>query len=374
MIGIQYISACKDISGYAQASRNHIVALSQQDQIDLTLKIVSFENEKVKHEQYENLLSNLCNKSIDYKINIVFLTPENFPLYYQKDKYNIGCTCWETDKLPEGWTNLCNNMDEIWVPSQYNVEVFRNSGVIKPVTKIPYVIDIPDLTTIEKIPFSLDKNTYVFYFIGQWIERKGIISMLKAYLSEFNSEDNVLLAIKTYVSNTGNIKNKLDKVKDDINLVKRSLNLSYNPPIFLCTKFLSNTELLSFHASGDCLVHSAHGEGWGLTCTEAMSIGNPVITTNYSGMLEFCNNKNSYLIDNYIVPVYGMPFAQYNAKMNWSEPRVDHLKKLMRYVYENQEKAFQVGNIAKAEVVEKFNTQIIGKIMKDRLEVISSNL
>jgi glycosyltransferase involved in cell wall biosynthesis len=44
-------------------------------------------------------------------------------------------------------------------------------------------------------------------------------------------------------------------------------------------------------------VFPSRAEGWNLEALEMMSVGRPVIITNYSAHTEFCNNKNSSLID-----------------------------------------------------------------------------
>jgi hypothetical protein len=35
----------------------------------------------------------------------------------------------EADRLPMDWVRACNQMDELWVPSRFNAEVFASSGV-----------------------------------------------------------------------------------------------------------------------------------------------------------------------------------------------------------------------------------------------------
>ena len=38
-------------------------------------------------------------------------------------------TMFETDSIPAGWTEKCNQMDEVWVPSAFNFETFLRAGV-----------------------------------------------------------------------------------------------------------------------------------------------------------------------------------------------------------------------------------------------------
>ena len=50
---------------------------------------------------------------------------------------------YETDRVPEGWVDKINKMDEIWVPTQFHVETFANSGVDKgKLVVIPESVDV----------------------------------------------------------------------------------------------------------------------------------------------------------------------------------------------------------------------------------------
>lgn len=47
----------------------------------------------------------------------------------------------------------------------------------------------------------------------------------------------------------------------------------------------------------DVGIWPSRSEGWGLPILEYMSLGKPVITTNYSAMTEYCNPQNAHLIN-----------------------------------------------------------------------------
>eukprot|EP00667_Euglena_gracilis_P020748 EG_transcript_22532 len=45
-------------------------------------------------------------------------------------QYFIGRTMFETDRLPKGWAERCNEiMDEVWVPTWFHYHTFKDSGV-----------------------------------------------------------------------------------------------------------------------------------------------------------------------------------------------------------------------------------------------------
>lgn len=368
-IPVRYVSALMDHSGYGSAARSYIGALLESDKLDLTLTAVTFEQQKTHHGQIEDQLRPLINKKIDYKINIIHLTPENYPSHIQAGKYNIAYTTWETDKLPDNWIALCNLMDEIWVPSDWNIEVFKNSGVNKRIFKIPHGIALPNLTNIKNIPIEEDPSVFIFYSIFQWIERKNPVALLKAYLTEFSPEEKVCLAIKSYRLDTSG--KEQEAIKEDILRVKKAINLPVYPPILFYGNLLSDDYLKGFHMRGDCFVLPHRAEGFGIPHAEAMSFGKPVISTRYGGNLEFMNKNNSYLIDYQMTPVSGMLFGNYHGHMVWADPDIMHLRKLMRYVYENQEEAKKLGMQARQDIEKYYNWQVISDLMIKRLREIN---
>lgn len=58
----------------------------------------------------------------------------SLPWNFKGQVYTIGRSMFESDSIPDHWVRPANNLvDEIWVPSAFNVDTFANSGV--PVSK-----------------------------------------------------------------------------------------------------------------------------------------------------------------------------------------------------------------------------------------------
>ena len=41
-------------------------------------------------------------------------------------QYRIGYTMLEVDGIPDDWVQLCNALDEVWVPSTFNARTFQD--------------------------------------------------------------------------------------------------------------------------------------------------------------------------------------------------------------------------------------------------------
>ena len=76
--GIKYTAPIFDGSGYAEASRQYILALHRMG-IPLTLEPVSFEPARPDLGETGRILESLVDKKIPYNIKIMHLTPEHYP-------------------------------------------------------------------------------------------------------------------------------------------------------------------------------------------------------------------------------------------------------------------------------------------------------
>lgn len=245
--------------------------------------------------------------------------------FYKNDgKYKVGFTMLETDHIPNEWVEQANKMDEIWVPSDFNVETFIRSGVKKPIYVVPLGVD-GDYFHPKIAGFPV-KNHFTFLSIFEWGERKAPEILLRAFNDEFKSSENVMLLCKIF-NNDANV-----SVEGEVK------NLRLNPKggkiVFSVNENIPTYQLGSLYRSANCFVTSSRGEGWGMPILEAMACGLPVIATNWSAHTCFMNETNSFPleIDGLIPAIAKCP---YYRGFNWANPSYDHLRYLMRFVYDN---------------------------------------
>lgn len=340
--GIKYISPAFDNSGYAQASRGNILALHRAG-VPITLSPVSFEYANPELGEAGVILKSLVNKDIDYNIVIVHTTPEFWSAHKEVTKTMIGYTVWETDKLHPDWAPYINaNVSKCLVPCEWNRDVFKRSGVEVPIGVVPHGIDT-NYASSDNTTFSisgLNEDTYVFYSIFQWQERKNPAGLIKSYLHAFHNGEDVALVLKTYRSSYD------DKEKEAVRqLIGYTKYMSpvvggTHPPIFLIPNMLSDSEIRSLHRRGDCYVSLDRGEGFGCVPFEAGASGNPVIITGIGGALEYAKPDNSYLVNYNLTPVANMPVCPwYSVDQLWAEPDLYDASTKMRHVYAHRDEA-----------------------------------
>jgi len=85
-------------------------------------------------------------------------------------KINLGYTVWETDKLHPKWPGYINNsVDAVMVGCEWNIDVFKNSGVTIPIYNVPHGIDLDEFEGVEPYALSgVKENAFKFYDIFQW--------------------------------------------------------------------------------------------------------------------------------------------------------------------------------------------------------------
>ena len=365
--GIKYTAPIFDGSGYAEASRQYILALHKMG-IPLTLEPVSFEPARPDLGETGKVLESLVDKNIPYNIKIMHLTPEHYPLYKEGEVFNIGYSIWETSKLHPDWPMHINaDVDHAFVGCDWNVQVYKESGVETPITMIPHGIDVDEYKGIDDFQIGgIKKDDYVFYSVFQWTERKHPMALIKTYWSEFREHENVALVLKTYRSSYA--ESEKEVIRDTIRRLRKVMPMDNYPKMYLITDMLSREEMLGLHKRGDCFTLFQRSEGFGLPHFEAAACGNPIITTGMGGNMEFTKPKNSYLVNFVWTPVFGMPWCPwYRGDQWWAEPDLQHAAQLMRHVYENQDEAKERGRRIKKYVKDNLSWDIVGKMIIDAI-------
>lgn len=364
-LGIKYLGPVFDGSGYAQFARNFISALHQQEDVKLTVEAISYEKQRPDIGSLGKIIKSLIHSKISYDLKVINILPNGLVKFGEQGKKNISFTMFETTRIPDSWVkDLNDHADAVFVPCDWNVEVFKDSGVHVPIYSVPPGIDTERYKKLEEIPEiklqNVSKNLFCFYSIFQWTERKNPAGLLKAFWAAFDGVKDVCLILKTYGTDTSIGQQTL--IKKNIQELKNSLRLKDPPKIIFVGGLLSNDEITSLHKRGDCFVLPHRAEGFGLPHLEAMACGNPVITTGWSGNMDFCNDDNSYLLPYQMTVVSNMPWIPYyEADMYWAEPDMKALVDSMRHVYNNRDEARGKGKIAKGHVLECFNWETAAK-------------
>lgn len=309
---------------------------------------------------YQQLLKNYLRQSPNPAGKVVVIHGPGYALEpVSGASVNIGRTMFETDSVPAGWIARCNQMDAVWVPSQFNLETFSAAGVQREKLRVvPETVDEDLFDPATVCPMKLvQPAAYNFLAVFEFIRRKGWDVLLRAYLTEFAADDDVCLHLRCYLANDSDgkqskeLREKLDAFAQTLNLDSACL-----PRIELLGMPLATRDLPSLYAAVDCLVAPSRGEGWGRPQHEAMMMGLPVIATNWSGNTEFMTPETACLLDYELVKVEATdPGFEHYLGHRWAEPSCAHLRQWLRRLQQNPAVGKAIGVRARAHVLKHFS-------------------
>lgn len=366
---LRYTGPALDYSGYGEANRHDIAALVSAG-IDVSVELTRHTLEVADFGKLGQLVQEKTYKPLDYNIKIIHTTPNIYGQFIEPGKYHIGRVFWETDRLPADFARGAEACDEIWTGSKYNADAIRKAGVTKPIFIIPEAID----TEVGEVkPFQAINNnedTFNFYSIFEFTERKNPEALLEAYWREFEGQDDVSLTLKTYLDNF--MPNKKQEIDERIKQIKKRLNLSHYAPLYLYRNLMDRHQIYRFHKTYDCFVSAHRGEGWGIPQMEAMLMGRPIISTDKGGIHEHLDGDEAYLIRSKQVPLSGnnRNSQWYTPDQNWAEIDIKDLRQAMRHAFTSG-KENPMGVKARKAVETKFSIEAVGKLMAERLEQIA---
>ena len=282
--------------------------------------------------------------------------------------YNIGYFFWELDKIPACHYLALEMLDEIWVSSEYNRATYAQYTNLPVVNVGMPVEDIGVLTAPSRAYFGIPEGAFVFlstFNSFSFIERKNPLAVIKAFREAFpNAGEDVALVLKT--------QNRF-KV-DDLHQRKLWSNINAychaDKRIIVINETFSYSELLSFKRLADCYVSLHRSEGWGFGLIEAMQLGVPVITTAYSGNMEFCNDQTAYLVDYDLVSPSREEYIFVERDSRWAEPRTSSAANCMRRVINERSHAKALASAASANVSTAFSVAAISRRYAKRLSEI----
>ncbi len=350
-------------SGYAVSAKNMMLALDDLN-VDIRYKYVygpgtpfPVEEKKVSDNYRMNII---CQRQFSDEIpQVVYGQGDVFKR--NTGKYKIGFTMLETTGIPQEWVRQANLMDEVWVPSTFNVKTFKDSGVTVPIYVIPLGID-PNYFN-PRIKSYKKHSKYTFLTVFEWGERKAPEKILRAFSKAFSKKDDVLLICKVF-NNDGSV-----NVEHEI----QKLNLPKDGPdiIFLYNCKIDDYQMPTLYRSADCFVLPTRGEGWGMPILEAMACGLPVIATNWSSQVDFMNENNSYPL-NVKKLIDAQAKCPYYKGFQWADPDEEHLIYLMQHVFKNQEEARLKGTEASKQALEKWTWNNSAEKICERLRAIKN--
>lgn len=381
-------------TGYNNATRGLVQSLKMLGYDPTTLKVVGAVSCSLDYQssQEHDWLRNYVYSPWpeQEQINLVHLNPGLTSEFWTAGRRNIAYCAWETDALPklqfttsygEKHTipSALNKYDQIWVPTEFLVGVFKSSGVTIPIHVVPHALQ-PEL--LERPVKPLGGPPVGFYTIGAWNARKDLEGLFRAYLQSGWSVDSPVVFSTHAVPHNRDAQSVVGHQIVAHELVKALCAASARMPRFgLFTTPRSYSHILDFHKQHQVFTTLSHGEGFGLPMLEALAMGRVAIGGGPwvddldallaphvpdRARLDFVLRSLPYET----VPITPMPdVSGYELDQNWWNVDRRSMITAMKLAYDDIGQAGPAAAEVAAAVRKVFSPSAVAQIIKPLLEV-----
>jgi glycosyltransferase involved in cell wall biosynthesis len=188
----------------------------------------------------------------------------------------VAYAVWESQRLAGAYVRALRGFTRIWTPSTFSAASmlphFPN------VRTLPHVVrrrasSAQDRAFAESVMGG--GGAFVFFAVVDSVNpRKNLPGLLGAFSAVRQaSRRRVRLVIKQY---------------------RMPLDLSGIPDVRTIDEDIDEGRMAACHARADAYVSAHRAEGWGLSLSEAMAYGKPVVATGWSGNMDFMDGRNSF--------------------------------------------------------------------------------
>jgi glycosyltransferase involved in cell wall biosynthesis len=235
-----------------------------------------------------------------YDCQISYTAPHNWPGYLangNKNRLAIWNYEYNGKNLLQGFAKHYKQTTKVLPSSYFTKEVFLNMKIPEEhMVVVPHGINLEDFEDGEKCAIQTKKKHKILLNIAQPHRRKAIPLALEGFGKAFTKDDDVCLVAKVFTKNKG--KHQFDV---DFPAMYKTFErkFSNHAEVEFQTSYIQNIA----HIYNACNINysATHAECWHLPSLEALAAGLINVVPNYGGQLDFCNDKNSLLIDGKIV-------------------------------------------------------------------------
>jgi glycosyltransferase involved in cell wall biosynthesis len=276
-----------------------------------------------------------------------------------RGKRIIGYWAWELPSVPSEWHHGIPFVHEIWVPSAFTANAVRSLAADRPVHVVPHPVALmkaPRASILDatKRPFTV----LTIFNAASSFARKNPLASIAAFQRAFGDDPSARLIIKA--SNLSVLPQGTDVLTENKRMAKN---------ILLITETLSSYEMDKLYLESDVVLSLHRSEGFGLTLAEAMARGLPVVATNWSGNVDFVNDRTGILIPYQLVPAEDPQGTYHHPTMYWAEASVDAAAEALKDLRNDPELRQRLGQAGAAHAAHAWSIEAYAQRIRQLLSV-----
>ena len=385
-------------SGYGHRSRDFVRSLIEAKENDWEIKILPQvwgntpwgfldENDPLKSRFIPQLTQ---QPDIWMQITI--------PNEFQKiGKFNIGITAGiESTCPPPDFIQGMNRMDLNLVSSHFTKNTFQNinltqnndQGQPTKTYKLEKPIEVLFEGLNEGIYFKQPSKSgllndidesFCFLFTGHWLpgkfgeDRKNVATLIRTFLKSFKNRGNKpALLLKTNKVDYSLLDKEeiLKHIRDIRNEFSDKENL---PNIYILHGEFTNEELNKINNDPKIksFISFTKGEGFGRPLLEQAITGKPVITTNWSGHVDFIRPEYNVLLGGELKNIHRSAANKWLIKeAQWFNVNTDVASKAMKDVYKHYKKYIENSRKQTKFLKENYSQDKMTEVLKGYMDKI----
>ena len=296
---------------------------------------------------------------------MVRLTLEGGRRLIESNTYRIGAWPWELPHWPSAFGQAHEFVDEIWAQSHFVEAVYARLGKTK-VRHMPMAVVIPTPQTIDRKRFNLPADDFLFYLMfdgNSWLTRKNPVAGIMAFKQAFAKDTSgVGLVIKAM------------NARDDDPTWRQVLDLAAaDDRIHIVSERLGRQDTIDFMACCDAYISLHRSEGFGRVIAEAMALGQPVVATNFSGNVDFCDEQTAFLVDGELVPLRPGDYLFHEGQY-WCDPDVGIAAGQIARVFGDANLRERIAKAGRARIEKDYSMAAVARAYAQRLDEIRTTV
>jgi len=408
---IGFVGPVATRSGYGAHARDILASLIKMNKYNIQVISLPWGSTPMDALENEDELSNAIKTRIvpNFTYQPDIFIQVSIPNEFQKvGKFNIGITAGiETTMCAPQWIEGCNRMDLIITTSEHSKKVFEDMsfdqmdnntqqkiGELHLTTPVEVLLEGSDLTTYFKTEDGLGnknisdvlstvKEDFAFLFVGHWIQggiggdRKDIAMLIHTFANAFkdkSSANKPALILKT----SGATFSIIDREQcyKKIQEVRASIGPKA-PNVYLLHGDLTDEEMnaLYNHPKVKAMVSFTHGEGYGRPLQEFALSGKPVITSAWSGHLDFLKPEYHTLLPGGMTKVDPSAVNDWILRdSEWYTVNYAYAGQVLRHVVDNYKQYLEKSRKGVKFLKDNFSMEAMDKRFADILTKYETNI